>query len=83
MDKVYKTDWYYIRSGDDWKVIPIGEFTDDDEGRDEAIEVANDHAEKVGETALLYLHTDALIDLMDELQRAFDETHAEFIDDDE
>jgi 3-dehydroquinate synthase class II len=80
MDKVYKTDWYYIRSGDDWKVIPIGEFTDDDEGRDEAIEVANADAEKVGETALLYLHVDALLDLQDELERAFKETHKDFID---
>ena len=73
-----KTDWYYIRSGDDWKVIPIGEFTNDDEGREEAIEVANAHAEKAGEIALLYLHVDALIDLIDDLQRAFDETHKDF-----
>jgi glycerate-2-kinase len=78
-----KTDWYYIRSGDDWKVIPSGEFTDDDEGRDEAIEVANAHAEKAGETALLYLHVDALLDLQDELERAFKETHKDFIDDEE
>lgn len=78
-----KTDWYYIRSGEDWKVIPIGEFTDDNGGRDKAIEVANAHAEKAGETALLYLHVDALIDLQDELERAFKETHKDFIDDEE
>ena len=80
MEKVSDTDWYYIRSGD-WKVIPIGRLPDSEEGMLEAIEVANDHAEKVGETALLYLHSIALIDLIDDLQRAFNETHKDFIDD--
>jgi hypothetical protein len=78
-----KSDWYYIRSGEDWKVIPIGIFTDDDAGRDEAIDVANDDAAQNGATALLYLHVDALTDLIDALERAFEETHKDFIDDDE
>ena len=82
MERPCKTNYYYLRSGD-WKVFPVGVFHNDKEGMFEAIEVANAHAEKVGETALIYIHTAGLIDLIDDLQRAFDETHAEFIDEEE
>jgi hypothetical protein len=82
MERPCKTDYYYLRSGD-WEVFPVGMFHNDEEGMLEAIEVANDHAEKVGETALLYVHAAGLIDLIDDLQRAFNETHKDFIDDDE
>ena len=82
MGKVYNTDWYYLRSGD-WKVIPIGLFPEGDEGRYEAIDVADDHAAESGEKALIYLHVDALLDLQDELERAFRQTHKEFMDDDD
>ena len=74
MEKVSKIDWYYLRSGD-WGVIPIGMFPETDEGRQAAFDHADTHAAAEGKTALLYIDVDGLIDLMDDLQRAFDATH--------
>lgn len=80
MEKKSKSDWYYLRSGD-WKVIPIGLFTEGDEGMEEAMYVADKHAADHGERALIYIDVDALIDLQDELDRAFRQTHGDFMDD--
>jgi hypothetical protein len=74
MKKVYSSDWYYIRSKD-LKVVPYGVFKDTDEGRQEAFDAADDHAEGTGHEALIYLSSGDLLDLMDDLQRAFDATH--------
>lgn len=74
MEKVTKTDWYYIRSAD-LKVVPVGMFTENVEGSHAACDAADAHAAETNHTALVYLSAADLIDLMDDLQRAFDETH--------
>lgn len=74
MEKIYSSDWYYIRSRD-LKVVPYGVFKDTDEGRQEAFDAADDHASATGHTVLIYLGVYDLLDLMDDLQRAFDATH--------
>lgn len=74
MEKVYSSDWYYIRSGG-LEVVHYGVFKDTDEGRQEAFDAADAHAAATGHEALVYLCSGALLDLMDDLQRAFDATH--------
>ena len=71
------TDWYYIRSAD-LKVIPVGMFPETFEGSHAACDAADAHAAESNHTALVYLSTADLIDLMDDLERAFDETHKDF-----
>lgn len=75
-EKIYSSDWYYIRNKD-FEVVPHGVFKDTDEGRQEAFDAADEHASATGHTALLYLSVDDLLDLMDDLERAFKETHPE------
>lgn len=74
MEKIYKTDWYYIRNAD-LKVIPVGMFPETIEGSHAACDAADTHAAGSNHTALVYLSATDLIDLMDDLQRAFDATH--------
>jgi hypothetical protein len=82
MEKIYNTDWYYLRSSD-WKVIPYGLFPDTDEGHQAALDAADAHAEQAGDAVLLYMSVDSLLDLQDELERVFKETHKDFINDDD
>lgn len=74
----FETDnWYYLRSGEEWEVIPVGVFPCTEEGRVSAMAAANTDAAAAGEVALLYMDSGCLLDLIDDLQRAFDATYPE------
>lgn len=73
---MFETDnWYYVRSGEEWEVIPVGEFPCTEEGRKSAMAAADTDAAAAGKVALLYMDSGCLIDLMDSLQWAFDKTY--------
>ena len=76
MKKIYHSDRYYIRSGD-FAVIPTGVFPDTPEGDQESWDAADASAAESGARALVYLTVDDLLELQDELERAFNATHAD------
>jgi hypothetical protein len=76
--KIYQSDNYYLRSSD-WKVIPIGVFDDNDEGYEAAFEAADTHATSTGGEVLICFDSDMLLKIKEELERAFEETHKDFM----
>lgn len=82
MAKTYHSDRYYIRSGD-FAVISTGVFPDTPEGDQESWDAADASAAESGARALVYLTVDDLLNLMDDLERAFNATHADTLTEEE